>query len=309
MLYGSGIMSVKNGGDMIGNDSKNSMRDYRDLVRRIKSDPNRTVVHPNIERVVNEYTNENPLISVEDRSQANPFPPAEPLILTSPFVKSVTSSKPMMQNLQQAKDKVVPATFPNGTVVNVGLVDIWTEIEQQKKSHPAFASGINLTVEGTFNVLRDMGVDPTAPPPKPKDDSYDDEVEEEPSDPDEPQINWTAQLPPWEQILDNYGAEPVILGLDRCQAYRDAVPPEQRMVGPAGLFSTGTNLFFTLMLFNCLPPPIEDLNSTVDNINATGGRKHKYKPVTIHMRKRFVQWQAPWGKRKCSVLNVERLDD
>lgn len=251
--------------------------------------------------MVQEYTNEKPLISVEARSKANPFPPSDPLILTSPFVTSITATGdvPIDDQGQRQTMKLVKATLSNGTVVTVGLADFSTYLEHQKQNHPAFASAVNLTMEGTLNVLRGMGVDPTLPPPKPKDNGYDDEEEEETQvpDPAEPIINWTAQLPPWGQILENYGPEPVILGLDRCQAYRDAVPPEQRQVGAAGLFSTGTNLFFTLMLFNCLPPLVEDKRYPVDDPSKFGGRKYQYKEVTIPMRKKFVQWQAPWGKR------------
>jgi hypothetical protein len=254
-------------------------------------------------RVVNEYTDTEPLISVEMRSRADRYPPFSPLILTSPFISFITDAmKPTLKdNLRQAKGKVVEARCSNGTIVTVALVDVLEEFEQQKQKHPAFASARKLTVQRTWNVLNSMGVNPTSPPPIPEDQGDDDDVSDNEDKVTttitDPPVNWTEQVPPWGQILENYGADPVILGLDRCQAYRDAVPPEQRMVGPAGMFSTGTNLFFTLMLFNCLPPPIEDLNSTVDNIENTGGRKHKYLPVTISMRKRFVQWQAPWGKR------------
>jgi hypothetical protein len=303
LFYSSSFIWIRNS----TNSNKNPF-DYRSLSRRIKFDPTRTIVQPNSKanftansRVVNKYTFMEPLITVEMRSLANPFPPFEPLILMSPFIRFVTDeTTPVVKNnLHQFRDKVVGAKFSNGTVVTVSLVNVLKEFEEQKQKHPAFASALNLTVHGTWNVLNDMGIDPSAPPPKPNVHDDDDHVSEDKEKVTtvDPQINWTEQLPPWGQILENYGAEPVILGLDRCQAYRDAVPPEQRIVGPAGMFSTGTNLFFTLMLFNCLPPPIEDLNSTVDDIEAAGGRKHKYLPVTIPMRKRFVQWQAPWGKR------------
>jgi hypothetical protein len=88
--------------------------------------------------------------------------------------------------------------------------------------------------------------------------------------------NWMAQLPPWGQILDNYGAEPVLLGMDRCRAYRDAVPPEQRMIAPAGMFSTGTNLLYTLLISNCLPPPVIDDNITQAESEKTRSGRPKY---------------------------------
>ena len=34
---------------------------------------------------------------------------------------------------------------------------------------------------------------------------------------------------------------PLVLGMETCHAYRDAVPPSRRYVGAAGMFNTGTN--------------------------------------------------------------------
>lgn len=92
-------------------------------------------------------------------------------------------------------------------------------------------------------------------------------------------FDW-SQLPPWSQIIANYhdggdGDEPVLLGLDRCQAFRDSVPPHIRAIGPAGMFSTGTNLLHDLMYENCNPPK-----------------------GASRSRKKFDAWQVPWGKRK-----------
>lgn len=78
------------------------------------------------------------------------------------------------------------------------------------------------------------------------------------------------QLPPWSNIVDNFGSEPVILGLDRCEAYRQNVPIGKRVMAPAGLFSSGTNVLHDLLLNNCLPPP------------------------EIRKRLHFNQWQVPW---------------
>jgi hypothetical protein len=83
-------------------------------------------------------------------------------------------------------------------------------------------------------------------------------------------IQETNSIPPWSTIIHNYGKEPVILGLERCEAYRQSVKPKDRFVAPAGLFSTGTNLFHQLMSAHCKPH--------------------------IHVRRPFVTWQAPWGK-------------
>jgi hypothetical protein len=61
-------------------------------------------------------------------------------------------------------------------------------------------------------------------------------------------------LPAWSQIEDRYGpAFPHILGLDRCEEYRNAVVPnpQDRWVAPAGLFHSGTNLLSLLMAQTC----------------------------------------------------------
>ena len=80
-----------------------------------------------------------------------------------------------------------------------------------------------------------------------------------------------SDLPAWSQIIDNYGEDPVILGLERCAAFRREVVPTSRFVAPAGLFSTGTNLVNNLLFANCHPPENQ--------------RKQK-----------FHVWQVPWGK-------------
>ncbi|KAL3936789.1 MAG: hypothetical protein SGBAC_007962, partial [Bacillariaceae sp.] len=73
-------------------------------------------------------------------------------------------------------------------------------------------------------------------------------------------------------IADNYGESPVVLGSERCQAYRETVPAAKRVVGLAGLFSTGTNVMHHLLLNNCAPPK--------------GGQKPQ----------KSFQWEVPWGK-------------
>lgn len=61
-------------------------------------------------------------------------------------------------------------------------------------------------------------------------------------------------LPSWLEISQLYGDAPVIVGLEHCQAFRAAVPGERRMLGAAGLFSTGTNLLTRLLKANCQIP-------------------------------------------------------
>ncbi len=89
------------------------------------------------------------------------------------------------------------------------------------------------SVERTIQVLISMGVHP-------------DELADQ------------ADIPPWSQIVENFGTsdEPVILGLEHCQEYRDTTAFQDRAVAPAGMFSTGTNVFQALMADNCLSPDV-----------------------------------------------------
>jgi hypothetical protein len=48
-------------------------------------------------------------------------------------------------------------------------------------------------------------------------------------------------LPRWQHVVDLYGPDVVIVGKERCQLFRDSVPLADRIVGPAGMFNTGTN--------------------------------------------------------------------
>ena len=66
-----------------------------------------------------------------------------------------------------------------------------------------------------------------------------------------------SELPPWSQILENYNSysnddEPVVLGLEHCEEFRNSNHPQHVGVGPAGLFSTGTNLVASLFHNNCV---------------------------------------------------------
>jgi hypothetical protein len=57
-------------------------------------------------------------------------------------------------------------------------------------------------------------------------------------------------LPTWSQVTELYGDKPVILGLETCQAYRDAVPKYRRFLGVAGQMNVGTNALFNYMKAN-----------------------------------------------------------
>ena len=127
-----------------------------------------------------------------------------------------------------------------------------------------------LNVNYTANILLDMGIEKS---------TLEDDV-------------LLNELPPWSQVLQNYGDKPVVLGMERCKAYRRAVPPSLRIVGPAGLFSTGTNLLWQLMHDNCLSPSRR-------HINKYGGNHFN----------RFSQFQVPWGKHNPAQARLKHYTE
>jgi len=59
-------------------------------------------------------------------------------------------------------------------------------------------------------------------------------------------------LPTWEQVTALYGAEPVLVGLDTCQAFRESgEDPAEHLLGVGGTFNSGTNLLAELLIHNC----------------------------------------------------------
>jgi hypothetical protein len=94
------------------------------------------------------------------------------------------------------------------------------------------------------------------------------------------------QLPTWDDIVSMYGDKPIIHGLETCPTYRDTVVPADRMLGPAGIFNTGTNLLFELMKANC-------------NIKEARTSKTHREPKRNGMR-----FQPPWGKVRMSDIDV-----
>lgn len=73
------------------------------------------------------------------------------------------------------------------------------------------------------------------------------------------QVNTSMRerLPTWEQVTRIVGEHPIIVynnAESSCAAFRQRVPAVQRMLGSAGMFSTGTNLVTTLLKNNCQIP-------------------------------------------------------
>jgi hypothetical protein len=102
------------------------------------------------------------------------------------------------------------------------------------------------------------------------------------------------QLPTWVDIVSMYGDKPIIYGLETCQVYRDTVKPEDRMLGPAGIFNTGTNLLFELMKANCNIKEARNVPNPDPNV-----------PILYREPKRNgMRWQAPWGKVRIQMWDI-----
>lgn len=103
-----------------------------------------------------------------------------------------------------------------------------------------------------------------------------------------------SQLPTWDDIVSMYGDKPIIYGLETCQVYRDTVKPEDRMLGPAGIFNTGTNLLFELMKANCNIKEARNVPNPDPNV-----------PILYREPKRNgMRWQAPWGKVRIQMWDI-----
>jgi len=86
----------------------------------------------------------------------------------------------------------------------------------------------------------------------------------------------SVELPNLEDIQSLYGNHSYLHGLDRCQEFRRKVAPEDRLMGPAGIFNSATNLLNKLLKLNC--------------VNKARKKKRIPKGPT------GMLIQAPWGK-------------
>ena len=92
------------------------------------------------------------------------------------------------------------------------------------------------------------------------------------------------ELPTVDEIRGMYGSHSHIVGLDTCDAYRANVIPEMRVMGPAGLFNSATNLLFKLMSLNCINP---------DRVRAASKASFRERAV-FRQGKHGIMTQAPW---------------
>jgi hypothetical protein len=83
-------------------------------------------------------------------------------------------------------------------------------------------------------------------------------------------------LPKWNEVVQRFGGSPRILGLETCSSFRQINPnKELRLIAPAGIFNSGTNLLYHLLAKNCRPSP-----SNKFSFSGTG-----------------IDWQVNWGKQ------------
>jgi hypothetical protein len=90
-------------------------------------------------------------------------------------------------------------------------------------------------------------------------------------------------LPTWESVTNMYGSEPVILGLETCQAFRSNVDLANRWIATGGMQNSGTNLMAELLGRNCYLPFREDDKES---------DKKENDPWYLD----GMLWQLPWGK-------------
>lgn len=102
-------------------------------------------------------------------------------------------------------------------------------------------------------------------------------------------ISSILMLPMWQQVAELYGDQPVILGLDQCEAFRTTVPLRNRFLGIAGNFNSGTTAFGQSLQANCKFPH----------------RRHQYKDDPFSNDKvthvNGMLSQVPWAKHKMAI--------
>jgi hypothetical protein len=99
-------------------------------------------------------------------------------------------------------------------------------------------------------------------------------------------------LPTNVQIQTLLGPEPLIVGNKvQCSLFRQRVPnPNDRWMGVAGCFNTGTNLLAQLLQNNCIMPGV---NMTASSYTS--------RTKILKANKQFARWQVPWGKHTFST--------
>lgn len=90
-----------------------------------------------------------------------------------------------------------------------------------------------------------------------------------------------SSLPPISDLVEMYGSEPVIIGLEKCEEFRGKYGPKEAVIAPAGMFNTGTNLLHALLQNNC-----------------EISEKKRNKSYILGGKNPFLRYQVPWGKHQ-----------
>ena len=91
-----------------------------------------------------------------------------------------------------------------------------------------------------------------------------------------------SKLPTSSNVAHLYGSTPIILGLDRCEEFRRRVPVQNRFVGVAGMFNSGSTAFGISLQANCHFPNRRSKDYSNDLVKDVGGMLN----------------QVPWAKHK-----------
>eukprot|EP00536_Pseudo-nitzschia_multiseries_P003149 jgi/Psemu1/322887/estExt_fgenesh1_pg.C_470006 len=165
----------------------------------------------------------------------------------------------MIKQLEESWD--VPLTTTTTTTALLGVVPVdRTPPSPKAKLEQAPADGDRITKllaerEPIIQLIKDAGI------------SFD-PVED---------ADLIEELPRWSDVVEAFGAEPVIYGLNEgnCERFRAQTDPGDHLIAVAGAFNTGTNLMAEYLIHNCLMPE----------------RMKKHGALS-----RGIRWQVPWGK-------------
>jgi len=92
-------------------------------------------------------------------------------------------------------------------------------------------------------------------------------------------------IPTWSEVTSLYGSKPKIIGLETCATFRNSVTVSDAMIGPSGIFNTGTNLLSSLLSNHCTIPNRKKGSKTARGMG--------------------MLWQVPWGKHNPISLRLK----
>lgn len=158
-------------------------------------------------------------------------------------------SPPQLDEANKIEQRKGPAQFLKAPPFSKSDI---TNLLNYRKLHPAITHALTVGKEEVIKILEEAG-----------ENNLDDATIE--------------RLPTWKEIVDIYGGEPKIFGLDTCATFQTTIDPQESFLAPAGAFNSGTNLMAELLIANCHLPARQ--------------RKHG-------INSRGVRWQVNWGKHQ-----------